>query len=558
MRIGEYELIAELGHGGMGIVYKALRLEDGSPVAIKMLTGNRAIQPGDRMRLVREAGITGQLMHPNIVKVFDIGQHKGNLYIVMEHLDGYSLDRIINARLQFSLEQKLLLIINICNALDYAHSKGVVHRDIKPSNIFVSKDGSHKILDFGISTLMEMTGTSSTKSDIAGTWLYMSPEQIDGVPVDGRSDIWSVGVTLYELLMYTHPFNGSTIHEITRRICSDPAPKLDTTVIGTRDLTGALYVLSELNDVLERALAKKRELRYGTADAFAIGLASVATQIALVEGRLEGILAKAGMNLQEILAGRGWENFPPRSTLFDHAARQDAPSYSVPDLGFRAHNSGKVFFRQTKFSDNGLLPRIRQYLHQEAEFGQLWLLYGMWVLAFAIWTFLLHSPVAALVTFLLATCGASLLGLLYRVSRLTMRPRCRTCRRKMSVSSKWARFANSRIEVEIGYRDCISALQRGHFEDAAKLLTVHGSQNAEIYGVIRYTLEFWECRQCDDQNAVLTTDDFVNQKWITIDEYAESYKVANSLRLGAPGPKRSPSGREQSRAAGTSDPTESG
>jgi serine/threonine protein kinase len=564
MQIGKYQVVAELGHGGMGIVYKALDPENGNPVAIKMLTGMGAIHPDARMGLVREARTAGQLTHPNIVRVYDIGQHKGRLYIVMEYLEGCSLDRIIKVQPQISLEHKLGLIISLCNGLDYAHSKGVVHRDIKPANTFVLKGGAPKIVDFGIAKLMEMTGTISSKSQVVGTWLYMSPEQLDGVPVDSRSDLWSVGVTLYELLTYRLPFNGSTIPEIARRICSDPIPRLDAAAIGIPDPSvpsAALAFLPKLNVVLERALAKNREDRYATADAFAIDLADVAMGIAFIEGRLQGILAEAGMNLQEILAGKGLENIPSRATLFDNAARQNAPSYSVPDLGFRAQNSGKVSFRQTKFRDSGLLLRIRQEV-EEVEFSQLWSIYGACLLPIAMLTFTRSgriSSVAALVTLLsVSICGASLTGGLYTVSRLTIRQRCRTCRRKMFSSSKWKRFVNSKTEVMIGYSDCISALQQGDFEDAAKLLTVHGSQNAEIYGVTRYTLEFWECRVCGDHSALLTTEAFDNLKWKRIDIYTESYKSASSLRVSAPRPKRSASGRGESGVAGAGDPTEPG
>jgi serine/threonine protein kinase len=561
MQIGNYEVVAEVGHGGMGIVYKAVDLENGNPVAIKMLTGMGAIHPDARMRLVREARTAGQLAHPNIVRTYDIGQHKGWLYIVMEYLEGCSLDRIIKVQAPIPLEYKLHLIISLCNGLSYAHSKGVVHRDIKPANTFVLKSGSAKIVDFGIANLAEMTGTVSTKTQIAGTWLYMSPEQLNGVPVDSRSDLWSVGVTLYELLTYKLPFSASTIPEIARRICGDPTPRLDAAAMGIPDQPAALAFLPKLNVVLERALAKKREARYATADALATDLADVAMGIAFVEGRLQEILARGGLDLQEILAGKEWEKFPSRTTLFDNAARRDAPSYSVPNLGFRQQNRGKVSFRQTKFSDSGLLLRTRQYLHQQIVFGQLWLVYGVCLLAIAMLTFTRSgriSSLAALVTLLsVSISGASLIGGLYTVSRFTIRPRCRTCRRKMFSCSKWKRFLNSKTAVMIGYGDCITALQKGHFEDAAKLLTVHGTQNAEIYGVTRYTLECWECRVCGDHSALLTVEAFDNLKWKRIDDYTESYKSASSLQENAPpGPTRSASSREEW-VAGAADSTQS-
>jgi serine/threonine protein kinase len=150
MHIGRYQVVAELGRGGMGTVYKALDPENGKMVAIKTLTGAGGTHPHLRLTLVREARLEGQLTHPNIVTVYDIAQHKGWLYIVMEYLEGAPLDRIIRSKVQIPLSDKLNIVVQACAGLGHAHSRGVVHRDIKPANLFVLRNGSLKIVDFGI------------------------------------------------------------------------------------------------------------------------------------------------------------------------------------------------------------------------------------------------------------------------------------------------------------------------------------------------------------------------------------------------------------------------
>jgi serine/threonine protein kinase len=545
MQIGKYEIVGTLGRGGMGIVYKARNPEDGSVVAIKMLTGMGAIKPEARMRLVREARTVGQLAHPNIVTVYDIGQHDGWLYIVMEYLEGFSLDQFI-ARQRFcldrgvtvqpklSLHAKLRAIVKLCAGLDFAHSKGIVHRDIKPGNIFVRlQDTEIKIVDFGISKLLEMTNSMQTvgkQTQLAGTWLYMSPEQVNRIPVDKRSDIWAVGVTLYEFLTYNVPFNGSTIAEIARRICNGPTPKLNATDIGVADNSVESQFLPELNQVLERALAKKREDRYDTADELARALCIVGAGIAYVEGWLQVPPKEEWGNL---------ERAAPRK-LFDNQSQADSPSYSMPNLCFHTQNCGQVAFRKAKFSNSGLLLQVRQYLHQTVPFGLWWFTYGMWMLAIGMWVLGFSRPgrrfpfIAAIL--LVSIAGASLIGGLYMLSRLTIRRHCQSCGRKMFSCSKWTRFVNSKAEV--CYRDCVSALQHGYYEDAVKLLTVFGSQDSQQYGVFRYTLEFWECLACDDHSAVLTTEERIDLKWKRMDDYVESYQSNHDFQPVKTEPKK--------------------
>jgi serine/threonine-protein kinase len=152
MNIGPYAVIKELGHGGMGIVYEASDPTDVRSVAIKMIQSYAALDQRGRIGLVREARIAGQLCHPNIIRVYDIGQYKGWLYLVMEYLQGASLDRVCRSGDALPIQRKLQVLIQLCDALNYAHTFGVVHRDVKPANIFIVSDGSLILVDFVLVT----------------------------------------------------------------------------------------------------------------------------------------------------------------------------------------------------------------------------------------------------------------------------------------------------------------------------------------------------------------------------------------------------------------------
>jgi eukaryotic-like serine/threonine-protein kinase len=189
-KIGKYEVLDTLGRGGMGVVYRAIDPRIGRLVAIKMITGDYAKDPDYLNRFYREARSTGTLQHANIVTVYDLGDQDGVPYLVMEYLEGEPLDKIIGSRRDLSLPDRLDIIIQACNGLQYAHQHGVVHRDIKPGNIMVLKDGNVKLVDFGIARLGNSSMTAT--GQMIGTISYMSPEQINGQAVDSRSDIFSV------------------------------------------------------------------------------------------------------------------------------------------------------------------------------------------------------------------------------------------------------------------------------------------------------------------------------------------------------------------------------
>src|SRR5579884_3223971 len=263
VKIGKYEVLDTLGRGGMGVVYRAIDPRIGRLVAIKMITGDYAKDPDYLNRFYREARSTGTLQHGNIVTVYDLGDQDGVPYLVMEYLEGEPLDKIIASRRDLSLPDRLDIIIQACNGLQYAHQHGVVHRDIKPGNIMVLKDGNVKLVDFGIARLGNSSMTAT--GQMIGTISYMSPEQINGQAVDSRSDIFSAGVVLFELLTYTLPFDGKEITTTMRKILNDPPPPLKNFFVGP----------PELDASLNKALAKNRDQRYQTANDFAFDLATV-------------------------------------------------------------------------------------------------------------------------------------------------------------------------------------------------------------------------------------------------------------------------------------------
>jgi len=267
-KIGKYDVVEILGKGGMGVVYKATDSRIGRLVAIKMMTGGFADNPDLLKRFYREAQATGMLQHPNIVIIYDLGDQDGNPYIVMEYLEGDPMDKLIANKREVSLVEKLNWIIQCCNGLNYAHQRGIVHRDIKPANIIILRDGSIKILDFGIARMGDKSMTRT--GQVVGTITYMSPEQINAQVVDGRSDIFSTGVMLYELLTGALPFEGKDTASTLLKIIHEPPPPLKN----------FLPVFPpELEEVMHHALCKDREERYATAEDFAFDLSRVQEQL---------------------------------------------------------------------------------------------------------------------------------------------------------------------------------------------------------------------------------------------------------------------------------------
>ena len=261
-RIGRYKIVRELGRGAMGVVYHAVDPNIGRPVAIKTiyLGGPRKPEEIDRMRerLFREARSAGILSHPGIVTIYDV-EHQGDLaYIAMEFVDGPTLDNLMSRPQPLPADQMFSILNQTAAALDYAHERGIVHRDIKPANIMVTANGTAKITDFGIAKVtaseqFTMTGT------IVGTPHYMSPEQVQGQPIDGRSDQFSLAVIAFEMLTGEKPYTGEHLTTVVYKIVAEepvPANRLNPSVSGA------------IETVLKRGLAKRSDARYRTCQDF--------------------------------------------------------------------------------------------------------------------------------------------------------------------------------------------------------------------------------------------------------------------------------------------------
>jgi serine/threonine protein kinase len=228
-RLGQYVVTHLIGHGGMGKVYEA-SAPDGRRVAIKVLVHPEGTPPTLRdeavARFQREGRAAQLLNHPNIVSVFEVGDQEGTPFIVMEFIEGESVRDLVNMAGSIRLERALEIISQVCNALGHAHDKGVVHRDIKPENIMVPRDGRVKLTDFGLA-IAPSEATLTRTGSVMGTFSYMSPEQARGEKVDLRSDIFSLGATLYEMLSGRKAFDGDSPASIIEKVLNQDPATLD-------------------------------------------------------------------------------------------------------------------------------------------------------------------------------------------------------------------------------------------------------------------------------------------------------------------------------------------
>ncbi len=281
--IGKYRILELIGRGGMGAVYKARDPLLKRVVAIKVIADTMTVTDTLRARFFLEARAAANLSHRNIVTVYDLGEDREQLFLVMEYLEGEELKGVIAKGCDLSVEAKLALMIQVCDGLAYAHAKGVVHRDIKPANVFVLPDRTVKILDFGVARIATADVNLTQTGHIMGTLRYMSPEQVSG-RVDRRSDMFSAGLVFYELLTSRSPLLGSDPLSILGELSSTASPSLfrpDPTIP------------EDLAAVVERMLQKDPDARYadmtdvrGALDEVRVRLKGEATEL---RQRLEGL-----------------------------------------------------------------------------------------------------------------------------------------------------------------------------------------------------------------------------------------------------------------------------
>ncbi len=267
-RIGKYYVVHEVGRGSTGTVYLSHDPFYGRDVAIKLYhatVGDDAESRNARRMFMGEAKMVGKLQHPNIVPIFDAGEEDGRRYVVTEHVHGArTLSAYCRPGSLLPIDQVVSILYKCAKALHYAHSRGVVHRDIKPSNILLTQDGDVRIVDFGIALVAD--SDVSRLEGVAGSPAYMSPEQVQGLELDARSDLYSLGAVMYEMLCGQRPFRAGALGKLLRQVVQSEAESL-------RSIRPEIP--EELEEVVKRALQKEPNNRYRTGTEFAAELTRV-------------------------------------------------------------------------------------------------------------------------------------------------------------------------------------------------------------------------------------------------------------------------------------------
>jgi eukaryotic-like serine/threonine-protein kinase len=248
-RIAHYKIVDRIGRGAMGVVYSARDERTLRPVAIKVMMADLEGDKETRMRFEREAKVAGDLLHRNVINVFEMGEEDGRLFMVMELLEGEPLNEYLKRTGRLSLERTLDMMMQVCEGLAVAHTHGIVHRDIKPGNLFVLKDGGVKILDFGVARLANSSMTAS--GFIVGTPDFMSPEQARGKPIDQRSDVFSAGAVFYYMLSGRKPFAAPDLPAVLHKVSSE-----DPQMLSADEAPPGLW------RIILKALAKSTTDRY--------------------------------------------------------------------------------------------------------------------------------------------------------------------------------------------------------------------------------------------------------------------------------------------------------
>jgi len=332
-QIGRYKIVAELGKGAMGVVYKAQDPAIGRFIAIKSIRLDALTEPAERQRLrdrlFREAQSAGILSHPNIVTIYDIAEEDGMAYIFMELVNGPSLEALLKAHQPPDGETLMSILRQVAAALDYAHKKGIIHRDIKPANIMVHEDGTAKITDFGVAKIVSQQMTQA--GTILGTPSYMAPEQIQGATVNGQTDQFALAVIAYEILTGEKPFAGEHLTTLMFKIVQDefvPPHRLNPTL------------MPSVQSVMQKAMAKRAADRYESCAEFINSLAAAlnasehwmplprgASASMPTGGSAERLSSQFSTTMQETVAAH------PSELLEASAAgtsRRDEPAPSIP------------------------------------------------------------------------------------------------------------------------------------------------------------------------------------------------------------------------------------
>lgn len=348
-RIGRYRIVDRVGRGAMGVVYAAHDETMGRAVAVKVLTGDLESDPKSQKRFYREAQAAAGLLHPNIITIYDAGEDQGRPYIAMQLLEGAPLSQYLKRVEGVSLEKKLDLMMQTCEGLLVAHSRGIVHRDLKPGNLFVQSDGLLKILDFGVARL---AGSSMTEDGMRlGTPDYMSPEQARGETVDARSDIFSLGAVFYFMLAARKPFPGPDLPAVFRQIASEEPVALT-----------AEQAPPELARLLMQAMAKAPADRPQRIQDLLTGIIRVRRQF---EAGARRLAAEAGSSFNGVVrafddlrrAGQALRLNPDQEPLILNAVRARYPAVA-------AHSGAGI---ETISGDRLVLEPLVADLRRESE-----------------------------------------------------------------------------------------------------------------------------------------------------------------------------------------------
>jgi len=323
-KAGRYEIVQEIGRGARGVVYKAFDPVIGRTVAIKTIL-SQGLAEGDfaafRARFQFEAQSAGMLTHPNIVTVYDYGEEQGMLYLAMEYLEGKPLHELLKGQKMLPLATIVPIVEQVGSALDFAHSHHIIHRDVKPANIMILDSGPVKVMDFGAAKIAATTLATRT-GQLLGTPNYMSPEQAKGRAVDGRSDLFSLGVVLYELLTGEKPFYGESVTTVIYKVVHE-------TPIPPRELDPTIH--PGLSSVVSKALAKSPDDRYQTCRELVDDLRNYRNLGAMAATSETAVLTPPLAGASGVAAGTFVRAVDSAESLPDAASAQEAPaSTTVP------------------------------------------------------------------------------------------------------------------------------------------------------------------------------------------------------------------------------------